>query len=56
LCQKATENLDAHGWKTDYISIRRQQDLAPATASDTDLVIVAASKLGTPRLLDNLEI
>jgi pantoate--beta-alanine ligase len=56
LCQKATENLDAHGWKTDYISIRRQQDLAPATPSDTDLVIVAASKLGTPRLLDNLEI
>lgn len=56
LCQKATENLDAHGWKTDYISIRRQQDLAPATPSDTDLVIVAASKLGAPRLLDNLEI
>ena len=56
LCQKATEILDAHGWKTDYISIRRQQDLAPATASDTDLVIVAASKLGAPRLLDNLEI
>ncbi len=56
LCQKAAENLDAHGWKTDYISIRRQQDLAPATPSDSDLVIVAASKLGTPRLLDNLEI
>lgn len=56
LCQKAAENLDAHGWKTDYISIRRQQDLAPATSTDTDLVIVAASKLGVPRLLDNLEI
>lgn len=56
LCQKAAGNLDSHGWKTDYISIRRQQDLAPATASDSDLVIVAASKLGSPRLLDNLEI
>jgi len=56
LCKKATENLDSHGWKTDYISIRRQQDLAPAAPSDSDLVIVAASKLGTPRLLDNLEI
>jgi pantoate--beta-alanine ligase len=56
LCKKAAETLNAHGWKTDYISIRRQQDLAPATPSDTDLVIVAASKLGTPRLLDNLEI
>lgn len=56
LCKNATENLDAHGWKTDYISICRQQDLAPATASDNDLVIVAASKLGAPRLLDNLEV
>lgn len=56
LCRKAAEDLDAHGWKTDYISIRRQQDLAPATPSDSHLVIVAASRLGTPRLLDNLEI
>lgn len=56
LCRKASENLDSHGWKTDYISIRRQQDLAPASSTDTDLVIVAASKLGTPRLLDNIEI
>ena len=56
LCQQAIDHLDAHGWKTDYISIRRQQDLAPASASDCDLVIVAASRLGIPRLLDNLEI
>ena len=56
LCRRAAENLDSHGWKTDYISIRRQQDLVPATAADRDLVIVAASRLGTPRLLDNLEI
>jgi pantoate--beta-alanine ligase len=56
LCRNATDLLDSHGWKTDYISIRRQQDLAPASTSDHDLVIVAASRLGTPRLLDNLEI
>ena len=56
LCEAARQALDQHGWKTDYISIRRQQDLAPAGPSDTDLVIVAASRLGTPRLLDNLEI
>lgn len=56
LCQKASETLDNHGWKTDYISIRRQQDLKPAGPDDADLVIVAASRLGTPRLLDNLEI
>ena len=56
LCEKATAELDSHGWHTDYISIRRQQDLAPAGPEDRDLVIVAASRLGTPRLLDNLEI
>ena len=56
LCQQATDELDGHGWQTDYISVRRQQDLAPAGAGDTDLVIVAASRLGTPRLLDNLEV
>ena len=56
LCQKASAKLDGHGWKTDYISIRRQQDLAPAGPDDRDLVILAASRLGTPRLLDNLEI
>lgn len=56
LCQKARETLDSQGWKTDYISIRRQQDLKPAGPDDRNLVIVAASRLGTPRLLDNLEI
>ena len=56
LCEKATAELDSHGWRTDYISIRRQQDLAPASPEDRDLVIVAASRLGAPRLLDNLEI
>ena len=56
LCQKASAELDSHGWQTDYISIRRQQDLMPAGPEDRDLVIVAASRLGTPRLLDNLEI
>ena len=56
LCKSASEELDNHGWKTDYISIRRQQNLAPAGPEDRDLVILAASRLGSPRLLDNLEI
>lgn len=56
VCQKACAELDRHGWHTDYISIRRQQDLMPAAPEDRNLVIVAASRLGTPRLLDNLEI
>jgi pantoate--beta-alanine ligase len=56
LCQRASAALDQHGWRTDYISIRRQQDLMPAGPEDRDLVIVAAARLGMPRLLDNLEI
>ncbi len=56
LCQEAADTLNTHGWQTDYISIRRQQDLVPAGPDDRHLVIVAASRLGIPRLLDNLEI
>lgn len=56
LCENAAAELDNHGWKTDYISVRRQEDLAPAGPADHNLVIVAAARLGTPRLIDNLEI
>lgn len=56
LCEKAHNELDQHGWQTDYISVRRQQDLAPPDPEDRDLVIVAAARLGAPRLIDNLEI
>ena len=52
----ATAELDAHGWKTDYVAICRQSDLQAPQAGDTHLVVLAASRLGTPRLIDNLEI
>jgi pantoate--beta-alanine ligase len=52
--------LDARGWKTDYLTVRRRADLLPPTAEDlaarTPLVALAASRLGTTRLIDNLEI
>ncbi len=52
--------LDARGWKTDYLTVRRRTDLLPPTADDlaakTPLVALAASRLGTTRLIDNLEI
>ena len=48
--------LDANGWKTDYVAIRRQADLQPPTGGEKALVVLAASRLGTPRLIDNLEI
>ena len=52
--------LDARGWQTDYLTVRRRTDLLPPTADDlaakTPLVALAASRLGKTRLIDNLEI
>lgn len=48
--------LAGHGWKPDYIAVRRQNDLAVPEVHDRDLVIVAAARLGVTRLIDNLEL
>jgi pantoate--beta-alanine ligase len=53
--QQAVAHLNAQGFVTDYISIRAA-DLSAATASHKHLVVLAASYLGTTRLLDNIEI
>ncbi|MEA0722012.1 pantoate--beta-alanine ligase, partial [Xanthomonas campestris] len=56
----AMAQLAQRGWKPDYISIRKRIDLQPPSAGDlaqgTPLVVLAAAKLGTTRLIDNLEI
>ena len=57
--QAAAAELDAHGWKTDYVAVRRQADLqapAPGNPDEAELVVLAASRLGAPRLIDNVEI
>ncbi|MDR1367311.1 MAG: pantoate--beta-alanine ligase [Candidatus Accumulibacter sp.] len=51
----AALDLDTNGWKTDYVAVRRQSDLQTPLPGDRDLVVLAASRLGTPRLIDNLE-
>ena len=48
--------LAARGWKPDYIAIRRQSDLQAPGPEDRALVILAAARLGSTRLIDNLEI
>lgn len=54
------EQLKQRGWKPDYFEVRRQADLMRPTndnlSDQTPLVILAAAKLGTTRLIDNLEI
>jgi pantoate--beta-alanine ligase len=56
----AVASLAKRGWQPDYIAIRQQSDLAPASneqlQADEPLVILTAAKLGKTRLIDNLEI
>lgn len=54
--RQATQELDGHGWKTDYVAIRQQSDLQIPADDKQPLVVLAASRLGTPRLIDNVEI
>ena len=54
--KQAFAELAAVGFQPDYISIRRQADLALPLPSDKKLVILAAAKLGRTRLIDNLEV
>jgi pantoate--beta-alanine ligase len=53
---EAAARLDAHGWKTDYIAVRRQDDLLPPGPQDRKLVVLGASRLGATRLIDSIEI
>lgn len=52
----AAADLEAHGWRVDYVSVRAADSLAPAQAGEMNLVVLAAAWLGKTRLIDNLEI
>ena len=58
--KKAVATLAGRGWNADYIAIRKQSDLAPASNeglhAGEPLVILTAAKIGKTRLIDNLEI
>jgi pantoate--beta-alanine ligase len=51
----AGHELTSHGWKPDYVAIRRQDTLGEPLLS-APLVILAAARLGNTRLIDNLEL
>ena len=51
----ALAGLTARAWAPDYLAIRRRSDLGLPSAGDS-IVVLAAAKLGTTRLIDNLEI
>lgn len=50
------QQLTMAGLRPDYVSVRRQDDLALPVTEDRKLVILAASWLGRTRLIDNLEL
>jgi pantoate--beta-alanine ligase len=56
--EEAMQALAVRGWKPDYLTVRRRADLLPPEGGDKDapLVVLGAAKLGTTRLIDNLEI
>ena len=54
------DTLRLNGWLPDYIAIRKQDNLQAPTeaeiASGEPLVVLAAARLGSTRLIDNLEL
>lgn len=56
--QDATDTLLSNRWLTDYVAVRKKSDLQlpPAqNCSASELVVLAAARLGNTRLIDNLE-
>ncbi|WP_047552824.1 pantoate--beta-alanine ligase [Methylotenera sp. G11] len=53
--QAAAQALNKKGWVTDYVSVRASDTLLPAAGQDTRLVVLAAAKIGSTRLIDNIE-
>lgn len=56
LQRQGMETLAVAGFVPEYLAIRQAADLAPVGAGARDLVILAAVRLGTNRLTDNLRV
>ena len=50
------EQLARDGFVPDYFSVRRSHDLLPPRDGDSELVLLAAVRLGETRLIDNLRV
>jgi pantoate--beta-alanine ligase len=51
----AMTTLRNAGWQPDYVAVRRQLDLQSPQAGDA-MVVLAAARVGTTRLIDNMEV
>ncbi len=54
--QEAVAELRGRGWAPDYVALRKKDDLQSPSAHDSGLVVLAAARLGSTRLIDNLEV
>jgi pantoate--beta-alanine ligase len=52
----ALAELEQHGWKPDYLTVRRRSDLQAPREPGDSLLVLAAARLGAARLIDNIEI
>ena len=50
------EFLSARNWVPDYVAVRKKSDLQLPAAHESGLVVLAAARLGSTRLIDNLEV
>jgi pantoate--beta-alanine ligase len=50
------EALERAGFRPDYFSVRRAEDLGSATTESRALVILAAARLSRARLIDNVQV
>jgi len=53
---QAMDELRSHGWAPDYVAVRKRSNLQAPAADETSLVVLGAARLGSTRLIDNLEI
>ncbi len=53
---RQTQILQQAGFLVDYFQVCRKADLLPATASERNLLILIAAKLGKTRLIDNITV
>lgn len=51
----AEKALAAQGWQVDYVAVRSARTLAPALTADQHLIVLGAARLGSTRLIDNIE-
>lgn len=51
---RAVERLESEGFVPEYVSIRRAENLESPDRHTDELVVMAAARLGTARLIDNV--